>query len=95
MIEEIPQEELPLNPTHFGEDLPQSFPTAIIDFASFQSTIDTEGYTLGQITMSKPTSSARPTIPITLVLALATPLMFTTSPESYTYGGRTVPSGYK
>ena len=94
-IEEIPQEDTPLSPTLFGEDLPQSFPTAIIDFASFQSTINTEGYTLGQITMSEPTSSVGPSVPITSVPTLETPSMFTTSPESNAYGGPTVPLGYK
>ena len=41
------------------------------------------------------TSSVGPAIPITSAPALATPSMFTTSPESYFHGGPMVPSGYK
>lgn len=45
--------------------------------------------------MPEPTSMVGPSVPITLVPALATPSMFTTSPESYFHGGPMVPSGYK
>ena len=45
--------------------------------------------------MPEPTSSARPSIPIMSVPTLATPSMFTTSPESYFHGGPMVPSSYK
>ena len=45
--------------------------------------------------MSEPTSSVGPSVPITSVPTLATPSMFTTSPESYFYGGPMVPSGNK
>ena len=45
--------------------------------------------------MTKPTSSVGPFVPIMSAPALATPSMFTTSPESYFHGGPLVPSGYK
>ena len=45
--------------------------------------------------MPKPTSSAGPSIPVATTPALATPLMFTTSPESHLYGGLSVPPGYQ
>ena len=77
MIEEIPQDDTPLTPTHFGEDLylyesfSQSTPSIFVD--PFQIPIDLKGYTFGQVTMTKPTSSVGPSIPIILAPTLATP----------------------
>jgi len=45
--------------------------------------------------MSEPTSSVGSAVPITSAPTLATPSMFTTSPESYLHGGPSVPTGYK
>ena len=45
--------------------------------------------------MLEPTPSVRPSVPITSVPDLATPSMFTTSPESYFHGGPMVSLGYK
>ena len=45
--------------------------------------------------MPEATSSIGPSVPITLAPALATPSIFTISPESYFYGGLMVSSGYK
>ena len=101
MIEEIPQDETPLTPTHFGEDLylyesfSQSTPFTFVDIPPFQTPINSKGYTFGQVTMPEPTSSVGPSVPITLAPALATPSMFKTSVESYFHGGPLVPSSYK
>ena len=101
VIEEIPQVDTPLTPTHFGEDLylyeyfPQSLPSSFVDLVPIQTLINSIGYTFRQITMLEPTSSVGPYVPITSAPALTTPLMFTTSPESYFHGGPMVPSGYK
>ena len=100
-IEEIPQDETPLTPTHFGGDLylyqyfPQSFPSVFVDPIAIQSPVDFRGYTFGQTTMSEPTSSVGFSVPITSAPTLATPSMFTTSPESYLHGGPLVPIVYK
>ena len=100
-IKEIPQDETPLTPTHFGEDLylyeyfPQSPPSAFFDHVPIQILVDSKGYTFGQVTMHEPTSSVGPSVPIASTPGLATPSMFTTSLESYFYGGPLVPSGYK
>ena len=101
VIEEIPQDETPLTPTHSGEDLylyesfPQSSPFAFVDPVPIQTPVDPKWYTFCQVTMLEPTFSVGPSVPIILAPALATPLMFITSPESYFHGGPMVPSGYK
>lgn len=100
-IEEIAQYETPLTPTHFGEDIflyesfPQSPPSAFVDPMPIQIPIISKGYTFGQVKMPKPTSSIEPSISIMSTPALATPSMFTTSPESYLHGGPLLPSSYK
>ena len=73
-IEEIPQDETPLTPTHFGEDLylyesfPQSFPSAFIDPSPIQTLVDSKGYTFGQTTMPESTSSVEPAVPLCQLL---------------------------
>ena len=100
-IEEIPQDETPLTPTHFWEDIylyesfPQSPPSAFVDLVPIHILIDSKGFTFVQATMPKPTSLVGTVVPITSAPTLATMSMFTTSPESYFHGGPMVPSGYK
>ena len=101
LIEEIPQDETPLTPTHFGEDLylyesfPQSPSSDFVDPVHIQIPVNSKGFTFGQVTMPDTTSSVGQSIPIALAPTLATPSMITTSPESYFHGGPLVPSGYK
>ena len=62
------------------ESFPQPLPYAFVDPIPIQNPIDTKGYTFGQVSMPKPTSSIGPSVPITLAPTLATPSMFKTSP---------------
>jgi len=75
--------------------IPQSFPSAFVDPISIQSPVDFGEYTFGHTAMSEPISSVAFVVPITSAPTLTTPLMFTTSPESYFHGGPSVPIGYK
>lgn len=100
-IEEIPQDETLLTPTHFGVDLylyesfHQSPTSAFFDPVSIRVPVDPIVYTFGRITMPKPTSSIGPSILVATKPTLATLSMFTTSPESHLYGGPSVPPGYQ
>ena len=92
-IEEIPQPDTPLSPTHFEGDLylyysfPQFFPSNFVDPIAIQSLVDFEEYTFGHTTTLEPKSSVGSSVPITSSPTLTIPLMFTTSIESYLHSG--------